>query len=257
MRDTVVLLPGLQSDRTSWMYQIDHLKDRFDVLVPTGYHGRSSMADMAGFVLDQLPERFHLVAWSMGGYIALQMLPDMGDRLVSLILISTSARPEDPANTQRRLDNLAIAEQEGMAMANERTLAFSCLDVDRLDVSRRNLLKQSAVELGVETYRAQQHAIIERPDGRKNLSLVTCPALVIVGAADEVTPPDRALEIHQGIPGSEFVVMENCGHCSPLEHPRHVNDLLDDWLARHGQQDISSSTQAAAAVPAQAETSSS
>lgn len=257
MRDTVVLLPGLQSNRTSWMYQIDHLKDRFDVLVPTGYHGRTSMADMAGCVLDQLPERFHLVAWSMGGYIALRMLPNMRDRLISFILISTSARPEDPANTQRRLDNLATAEQEGMAMASERTLAFSCLDIDRLDVSRRSLLKQSAVELGVEAYRAQQHAIIERPDGRENLSLVTCPALVIVGDADEVTPPDRALEIHQGIPGSEFVMIENCGHCSPLEHPRHLNDLLDDWLTRHGQQDVSSSTRTASAAPVRAETSSS
>lgn len=233
MRETVVLLPGLQSDHTSWAYQIEHLKSRYDVFVPTGYHSRPSIAEMADCVTDQLMPRFHFVAWSMGGYIALQMLPRISDRLISFVLISTSARPEDPANTERRLENLATAEQEGMAAANERSLAFSCLDVDSLEVSQREALKQSAVDLGVEAFRAQQHAIIKRPDGRANLPLVKCPTLVIVGDGDEVTPPDRALEIHKGIPGSEFITIPNTGHCPPLEHPQHVNRLLEAWFSRH------------------------
>lgn len=233
MRETVVLLPGLQSDHTSWAYQIEHLKSRYDVFVPTGYHSRPSIAEMADCVTDQLMPRFHFVAWSMGGYIALQMLPRISDRLISFVLISTSARPEDPANTERRLENLATAEQEGMAAANERSLAFSCLDVDSLEISQREALKQSAVNLGVEAFRAQQHAIIKRPDGRANLPLVKCPTLVIVGDADEVTPPDRALEIHRGIPGSEFIAIPNSGHCPPLEHPQQVNQLLETWFSRH------------------------
>ncbi|MBV6650059.1 MAG: alpha/beta hydrolase [Hoeflea sp.] len=233
MRETVVLLPGLQSDHTSWAYQIEHLKSRYDVFVPTGYHSRPSIAEMADCVTDQLMPRFHFVAWSMGGYIALQMLPRISDRLISFVLISTSARPEDPANTERRLENLATAEHEGMAAANERSLAFSCLDVDSLEVSQREALKQSAVDLGVEAFRAQQHAIIKRPDGRANLPLVKCPTLVIVGDGDEVTPPDRALEIHKGIPGSEFITIPNTGHCPPLEHPQHVNRLLETWFSRH------------------------
>ncbi|MEM5474662.1 alpha/beta hydrolase [Hoeflea sp. AS60] len=244
MLETVVLLPGLQSDHTSWAYQIEHLKSRYDVFVPTGYHAKASIAEMADYVTGQLPQRFHFVAWSMGGYIALQMLPAVRDRLISFTLISTSARPEDPTNTERRLDNLATAEQEGMAAANERSLAFSCLDVDSLEASQRESLKQSAVDLGVDAYRAQQHAIIGRPDGRKNLPLVKCPTLVIVGDADEVTRPECALEIHAGIAGSEFVMIPNTGHCPPLEHPQRVNGLLEEWFSRHAEPQVQPSAQA-------------
>lgn len=233
MPETVVLLPGLQSDHTSWTNQIEHLRGRYDTIVPTGYHAKSGILEMADCIIDQLPPRFHFVAWSMGGYIALQMLPKIRERLISLVLISTSAQPEDPANTQRRLENLATAEQEGMAAANERSLAFSCLDVEKLSAAQRATIKQSAVELGTEAYRAQQHAIIRRPDGRDNLSFVSCPTLVIVGDTDEVTPPDRAMEIHNGIPTSELVVIDNCGHCPPLEHPDRINDLLGSCFSRH------------------------
>ena len=234
MPETLVLLPGLQSDHTSWTYQIEHLKDHYDILVPKGHHSKTSIADMADCVLDQLPSRFHFAAWSMGGYVAMHMLPQIRQRLISLVLISTSARPEDPANTKRRLDNLATAESMGMAAANERSLAFSCLDVDQLDPKQRAALKQSAYNLGVDAYRAQQHAIIKRPDGRANLALICCPTLVIVGDGDKVTPPVRAQEIHAAIDGSEFSLIEDCGHCPPLEKPDQINQLLGDWLSRHG-----------------------
>jgi pimeloyl-ACP methyl ester carboxylesterase len=94
-------------------------------------------------------------------------------------------------------------------------------------------LKQSAVNLGVDAFRAKQHAIKKRPDRRANLPLVNCPMLVIVGDADEVTPPDRALEIHKGMPGSEFITIPKSGHCPPLEHPQNVNRLLETWFSRH------------------------
>lgn len=245
MPETVVLLPGLQSDHTSWTYQIEHLQDRYDVTVPTGYHAKGSIVEMADCIIDQLPPRFHFVAWSMGGYIALQMLPKIRERLISFVLISTSAQPEDSANTQRRLENLATAEQEGMAAANERSLAFSCLDVEKLSASQRAAIKRSAVELGTDAYRAQQHAIIKRPDGRDNLPIVSCPTLVIVGDSDEVTPPDRAMEIHDGIPTSELVVINNCGHCPPLEYPARVNNLLDNWFSRHPEHSVRLKTQGA------------
>ncbi len=230
MPETVVLLPGLQSDHRSWTHQIAHLRQRYSVVVPTGYHGCESVPEMAEHVLAQMPPRFHFVAWSMGGYVALQMLPRLRGRLISLVLMSTSARPEDPANTARRLDNLATAEREGMAASNERSLAFSCLDVDALSEAQRHEVRQSAIDLGIEAYRAQQHAIINRPDGRKNLALIDCPTLIVVGDNDAVTTADRAVEMHEAVPGSELRIIEACGHCPPLEHPMQINALLETWF---------------------------
>ena len=51
MRETIVLLAGLQSDHRSWTYQIEHLKGRYDVIVPEGHHALGSIPEMAQRVL--------------------------------------------------------------------------------------------------------------------------------------------------------------------------------------------------------------
>lgn len=230
MPEPLVLLPGLQSDHRSWVHQVRHFEKDRDVIVPYGHQFCGSIEDMAESVLAQLPARFHLAAWSMGGYIAFHMLEKIIDRLESLILVSTSARPEDAASTGRRLELMALAEREGMAVSQRLSISQSCLDVGRLDPASREGIYQASVDLGFEAYKSQQHAIIRRSDTRPNLRLVTCPTLVIVGDSDSVTPPECAREIHAAIAGSRLEIVENCGHCAPLEYPDLVNGLFDMWL---------------------------
>lgn len=231
MPEPLVLLPGLQSDHRSWVNQTRHFEPTRQVIVPQRHQHCDSIAAMCDRVLEQLPERFHLVAWSMGGYIALQLLPQLNGRLLSLTLVSTSARPEDPASTTRRMEILALAEREGMAVSNRRTMTQACVDFDAIDPEIRAGLRDAAVELGLEAYRGQQKAIINRPDSRELLKLIACPTLVLVGEHDTVTPPECAREIHDAVSGSRFIVIENCGHCAPLEHPELTNRLLSDWCS--------------------------
>lgn len=230
MAEPVVLLPGLQSNHRSWIYQIEHFSTERKVIVPDGHHGATSIEEMAEIVIAQLPRRFHFVAWSMGGYIALNMLPRIHDRLISLVMLSTSALPEDPESTQRRLDNIALAEREGMQRANTKSMSFSCLNINELPPHVRDGIALSADELGLSAYKAQQQAIISRPDSRSNLNFVLCPTLVVVGDADLVTPPTRAEEIHARIPHSRLELISDCGHCPPLEKPDEVNAILNRWF---------------------------
>lgn len=237
MPEPLVLLPGLQSDHRSWVHQIRHFEQQREVIVPYGHQFRDSIADMADSVLEQLPERFHLAAWSMGGYIAFQMLEKIRDRLASLILVSTSARPEDAASTPRRFELIALAEKEGMAVSQKLSISQSCLDAGGLDPASRKGIYQAAVDIGLEAYKGQQRAIINRPDTRSTLSSIDCPTLVIVGASDTVTPPDCAREIHAAIAGSRLEIVADCGHCAPLEYPDLTNRLFGDWLKATDHQD--------------------
>lgn len=237
MPEPLVLLPGLQSDHRSWVNQTRYFSPSRQVIVPQRHQHCDTIAAMADRVLEQLPPRFHLAAWSMGGYIALQLLPQLAGRLLSLTLISTSVRPEDPASTARRMEILELAEREGMAVSNRRTMSQACLDFEAVDSEVRAGLRDASVELGLEAYRRQQRAIINRPDSRDMLRLVDCPALVLVGDHDTVTPPECAREIHEAIPGSRVRVLDNCGHCAPLEHPLLINELLSEWLSLHDRVD--------------------
>ena len=59
---------------------------------------------------------------------------------------------------------------------------------------------------------------------------IRCPTLVLVGEADELTPPDRAVEIANGIAGARIVTVPDCGHLSPIERPEAVTHALLEWL---------------------------
>lgn len=89
-----------------------------------------------------------------------------------------------------------------------------------------------ADETGPQAFARQQSAIMNRPDSRPGLAAITCPVLVVVGADDEVTVPDLAAEIADGIPQARLVVVPDCGHLSTLEQPAAVTRALTDWLTQ-------------------------
>ena len=230
MHEPIVFLPGLQSDHRSWVNQLAHFSDKRATLVPSGYHACATLADMAAIIEPQLPDRFHLVAWSMGGYLAFEMLPRITRRVASLVLIATSARADTPESTRNRLQQIAIAETQGMAMANRNSLSASCVDPRRIDTEVFAAVNDAAVEIGLDAYKAQQGAIIGRRDALDRLRLVRCPSLVIVGEGDTTTPPSEAQVIHTGIAGSTLEILPDCGHCAPLETPARINELIEQWV---------------------------
>jgi proline iminopeptidase len=61
-------------------------------------------------------------------------------------------------------------------------------------------------------------------DYRPKLGGVDKPTLVVVGEHDRTTTPRAAGVLHEGIPGSEFVVIPEAGHMSYVER-------TDDYLA--------------------------
>jgi 3-oxoadipate enol-lactonase len=62
------------------------------------------------------------------------------------------------------------------------------------------------------------------------LSSIHCPALIIVGDEDSVTPPAMSRDMQRGIPGSELVVVPKAGHLSNLEQPSAFNAALARFL---------------------------
>ncbi len=64
------------------------------------------------------------------------------------------------------------------------------------------------------------------------LPQIKIPALITVGEFDEVTP-NVAEQIHDGILGSELVVMKGCSHLSMWENRDEYNSILLAFIERH------------------------
>ena len=69
-----------------------------------------------------------------------------------------------------------------------------------------------------------------RPDSTPVLSSIHCPALVVVGDQDTLTPPALSEQMHKAIAGSEYVVVPRAGHLSNLEQPDAFNAALARFL---------------------------
>ena len=91
------------------------------------------------------------------------------------------------------------------------------------DVALSEIKMRMARELGPALWRRHITAIMDRADSRPTLASVRVPTLVLVGAEDALTTPERAREMVAGIANARLVVIPECGHMAPIERPEAVN----------------------------------
>jgi len=87
-----------------------------------------------------------------------------------------------------------------------------------------------ALGTGKEAFMRQERAIIGRVDSRPHLGAIRCPALVVAAREDGIMPLEWLQELADGIPGARLAVVEASGHCSTIEQPERVTELLRGWL---------------------------
>jgi pimeloyl-ACP methyl ester carboxylesterase len=228
-RVPLVLIPGLNCSARLFGGQVAGLWTRGPVMIADHTEG-VTIAAIARHILDTSPPRFALCGYSMGGYVALAIMREAPERVVRLALLDTSARPDTPEQSERRRRLIAIARAghfETIPREQYPLLVHaSSVPGQRL----RSAYLSMAFDCGAERFVRHQQAILDRPDALSDLDEIRCPTLVLVGAADRITPPMLAKELADGIEGARLEVIPRCGHLSPLERPQAVAAALAGWL---------------------------
>lgn len=225
----VVMLPGLANDARLWQHQTAGLSEIAHVWI-----GDLTTVDtitaMATSVLEAAPvQKFVLAGMSMGGYVALEIMRQAPERILGLALLDTTARPDTPTALENRRSAIERAEVDFQAVINE--LMAKQLHPSRLDDAYLvDLVSDMALSLGKHTFIRQQKAISNRIDSLPFLPLIKCPTLVICGRDDAITPLGLHQEMVSAIPGAGLVIIDECGHLSPIEQPTPVNEALTQWL---------------------------
>ncbi|HEY6405917.1 MAG TPA: hypothetical protein VIY29_00475, partial [Ktedonobacteraceae bacterium] len=62
------------------------------------------------------------------------------------------------------------------------------------------------------------------------LSQISCPTLVLVGANDQLTPPELSEALVTGIHGAQFQLIADSGHVTPVEQPVAVTTALANLI---------------------------
>ncbi len=225
----LALLPGLLLDGALWRAQVAGLAGLADGQA-ADLSTQASVATMAADVLAAMPHRFALAALSMGGYVAFEILRQAPARVMALALLDTTARPDTAEQTARRRGLIELA-QKGKFKGVTRRLLPMLVHADRLDdAALTGEVMAMAERIGRDGFLRQQKAIMARPDSRALLPRIACPTLVLCGREDALMPLAWHQEMARAIPGAELVVVDRCGHLSPIERPAEVTAALRKWL---------------------------
>ncbi|MGB5079845.1 MAG: alpha/beta fold hydrolase [Burkholderiales bacterium] len=229
-KQSLVLIPGLLCDGLLWRHQIAALTDIADCWVAD--HTRSdSMSGVARDVLRDAPfERFALAGFSMGGYVALEMLRQAGPRVSRLALLDTSARADTGEQSRRRRALISLAQRGRFLGVTQALLALFVHPARITDSELVTTVRRMARNTGIESFIREERAIIDRSDSLALLPGIACPTLVLCGRQDVLTPLERHQEMARAIPGSRLEIIEDCGHLSTLERPAEVSAALRRWL---------------------------
>lgn len=229
MADHLVLIPGLLCTSALYEPQIATLGARVQVQF-ADHTAADTMAGLAAAILERAPRRFALAGLSMGGYIAFEIMRQAPERVERLALIDTSARADAPEQSENRRRLVALAEKKGVVVPAREMFPKLVAPSRADDELLREVFLEMAEVTGVKGFANQQAAIMSRADSRPTLGQITCPTLVLVGEDDQLTPPEMAREMAQGIAGSRLAIIPGSGHLSTLEEPDAVSAELEAWL---------------------------
>jgi Predicted hydrolases or acyltransferases (alpha/beta hydrolase superfamily) len=227
-RKNLLLIPGLVCDAAVWRYQADHLADIAEVSIPPAAQGET-IVEMARIVLDAAPEKFALAGFSMGGYVALEMLRQAPERITRLALLDTSARADTPKKAEWRRTVIAACDRGEYSSVIEDMMPI-LLHAGRQSGSLPAFVRDMAGRVGVEAYVRRQRAIGSRQDSRDLLRNTTVPVRAICGREDGMSTIAEHVEIAELAPKGRFSLIEECGHMTIIERPQAATALLRDWL---------------------------
>lgn len=227
----VVLVPGYLLDRRLWTSVIARIGANAAVTVPdlAGFDSVEAMADQ---VLEQAPPRFVLIGLSMGGYVSLAMMRKAPERIQALGLLNTQAGVDQPATLERREKLRALVAAGGLEEAKA-SLKPLMLHPIRLAIGQpaRTALDEMYADYDEGVFLRQQAALNGRRDNHDVLPTITCPTLLLGARQDALTPPPIQQAMAETIPNARLVILENCGHLSPLEKPQTVAATIETWLS--------------------------
>ncbi len=225
----VVLLPGFMLDAGMW----DELAPLLAPLGPV-HHGDlfqdGTLPAMAARVLAGAPDRFVLVGFSMGGFVAREVARMAPGRVRALVLVATSARGDSAAQQARRQAVAGRPADQAFRGMSRAAIARGLHPGRAGDAALVDRLRAMGDRLGAEVFLRQ--TLLPRPPFDDRLGEIACPTLVVAAAQDALRSVEEAREIADGIPGARLVVIEGSGHMIPVEAPAALARLILDLASQ-------------------------
>jgi len=228
----VLLLHEAGSRGQAWPVEIRRLAGYRVFTLDLPGHGRSpgaghqSIAAYAGSLTAFLSAlgvyQAAFLGHGMGGAIALALALDHPERTVAVGLLATAARFDLP---RRLLEDSAFASTLPRAWEGIVQRCFgSAQDPREAETLSRHLLETRLGVLHGDLLACSQF------DAHDRLDQAACPALVLGGSEDRLTPPAATHSLAARLPDSQLRLVYGAGHMLMVEQSQAVARALAAWL---------------------------
>jgi pimeloyl-ACP methyl ester carboxylesterase len=239
----VLMIHGAGMDSTVWQLQTRYLahRDVRAVAVDLPAHGKSlgeplgtveAMADwVSQFIVAAGFASAHVVGHSMGTFVALELASRYAHVVDSLTLFGTAtAMPVHPDLLDAAAHDLRSAAALMASWGHDKpahvgvnpTPGLWMLGGSRalVETSRPGVL---AADFG---------ACVGYTNAIAAATAVTCPATVVIGLGDKMTPPKGGRALAGAIPSVRLVELAGTGHSMMTENPQAVKLAILDSVRR-------------------------
>ncbi len=199
-----------------------------------GYDMDTLTADAVALIESLGVGPVHYVGLSMGGFVGQRIAARHGDLLRSLVLLDTSPDREPPFAAIKDLGMAAIYPLVGVRPLRSAVLREMFGPTMRQSADGAPLVTEFLDRLARCDRRAIAKAVVgvvTRKPVFAELGRIAVPTLVIVGADDRPTRPDKARRIAAADPRRAPGIVADSGHSSTVEQPAVVTGLISDFLA--------------------------
>ena len=225
----LVLLPGLNTSPLVWARVVAALPEEVEAHVPM-LPPLPDVDAIARTLLTELPERFFLAGFSLGGYVALAMHDLAPERIEGVALVNSSPVADDPRALplRRKLIERARAGEHEALTREQPRLVFHPDNLGHAELQRDFLAM--IPEYGAERFIAHTEACIARPDRRPSLAGTSTPVLLATARADRVIPRAVQRTTLEVVLHAVYHEFEGAGHALPMEQPEALAEVLHGWL---------------------------
>ena len=224
-----VFLPGFLCDERVWQNQVAELPTSFQTEV-LDFRYCKNLDEMLSKVADIAWDQFHLLGFSMGGYVAQVFAATYPERIQSLCLVATSGTKltdKEIAGRLRMESVLKVANYKGISPKEMyRYVHPSALDKPEIT----DLIIDMSATNSSEMYLNQMHATLHRENYTEDLQNADYPISILGGAEDPVASPEELKAFASLVPRAEFQLFESCGHYVPLEKPQELTEAIKDFI---------------------------
>jgi 3-oxoadipate enol-lactonase len=224
-----------------WHQQINFFKDKFRVITYDVRGLGKSKSINNQFTMECFADDFLLIiehlnldkvfacGLSMGGYILLRSYLKSPDKFKGLILADTRAEKDDDTGLINR-SNTIVNIKNGKRKEFISTFIPKLIGKSNDNIEIKNLLEDLIEDNTDEGICGAMLALATRTNSVDYLKSIKIPALILVGAEDELTPFSCSENMKNLIPNSILKVIPNSGHLSNLENPEIFNSNILDFL---------------------------